>query len=92
MTMFRKKPIVVEAIRFDGSNEKAIEDWMNAFDRGEGNPRMTARRFPEVSWVMIVMEDKIMTLDVGYWLARDERGLFYPCTPGYFAATHELAE
>ena len=84
---YRKKPIVVEAVQFNGSNQK-------------DSP---VRKFcPTAVWELCPLDImptlRIPTLEgemiarVGDWIIKGVRGEFYPCKPDIFAATYEAVD
>lgn len=94
MTKFRKKPVIIEAMQFDGTAASAskICQWANdpkCFDD------------PTVSYIVtdgdsITAEDMIidtlegpMRASVGDWIIRGVAGEFYPCKPDIFAKTYD---
>lgn len=97
MPLFRKKPVVIEAIQYHGvSNLKeALDftgkhpDWDRYFDNME-------------DYINHVKNDgeifKIMTLEgtmkavPGDWIIRGVSGEHYPCKPDIFEATYILVE
>jgi hypothetical protein len=82
---FRKKPVVIDAVQWDGDahtantflGERYSVDWEYA---GQGN----AIRIPTLEGAMVGQ--------VGDWLIKGVKGEFYPCKPDIFAATYELVE
>ena len=82
---FRKKPVVIEAVRFDGTpSASGIIDWVLA---GGG----TARYHDDPAIVIDTMEGS-MRADDGDWIIRGVQGEFYPCKPSIFEATYEPAD
>lgn len=81
MPMFRKKPVVIEAVLWDGDNVKAVMDfmeWRNAsHDDVEGLNIRTLEGMHHAS--------------VGDWIIKGVKGEFYPCKPDIFAATYDPA-
>jgi hypothetical protein len=80
---FRKKPVEIEAIQFDGSKASylAIEQWAGhkAIMLGE-------------DWnVEIATLEGTMTARPGDWIIKGVKGEFYPCKPDIFIATYEAA-
>jgi len=79
---FRKKPVVIEAMQYDGSEEsqRAIVNWTNG--KAEG-------------WVDTEYHLVIRTLEgnhranAGDWIIRGVQGEFYPCKPDIFEETYE---
>lgn len=102
---FRKKPVTVEAMRFDGTPAEAMEvyRWIEENTLGVFEPteRIAGRKpWPE-SGVAIDPSDGrliIATLegghwaDVGDWIIRGVAGEFYPCKPDIFAKTYEKVQ
>jgi hypothetical protein len=87
-TRYRKKPVVIEAMLFDGSAEsgEAVEAWI-----GEaGAFGYASRGREEPYWgVEIRTLEGTMTADPGDYVIRGTKGEFYPCKPGPFANTFE---
>ena len=80
---FRKKPVVIEAIQFNGSNLDEILQWGDANDTC-----MSGTRYG----VTIGTLEGNMTASIGDWVIKGGKGEFYPCKPDIFAATYEVAE
>ena len=87
MAKFRKKPVVIEAIRWDELNLQELKTW--------GAP---VTLMPANSGLIIgTLEDgpnceAIHVADKGDWIIKGVKGEFYPCKPDIFAATYEPAE
>ena len=79
---FRKKPVVIEAIQFDGSYE-SFNDIVNTFGIRSNfiNDRFTIKT---LEGEMIVMKSDFVIKGV-----KDE---FYPCKPDIFEITYEAIE
>jgi len=81
---FRKKPVVIDAMQYDGSNHMALTLWAGEFG-------------VSVDWDISGAQINIHTLegtmlaDKGDWIIRGVKGEFYPCKPDIFAATYEPA-
>lgn len=83
---YRKKPVVIEAIKFDGSSEslKSIDEMMgiiNDLDFTGGSPKIFIRTL-----------EGIMTAIQGDWIIKGVNGEFYPCKPDIFEKTYEVVE
>lgn len=85
---FRKKPVEVEAIQFDGSNFLAVETFTSGRfhdvlpeDRLD-DPDITAEVWDELHSTWVGVKD-------GQWIIRGVQGEFYPCDADVFAATYE---
>ena len=92
---YRKKPVVVDVVKWDGSNLSKIEEFLGkcflgyevlsdtAWQVGKGIP------FTEISIKTI---DSVAKAVNGDYIIKGVRGEFYPCKPDIFEATYELAE
>jgi hypothetical protein len=92
---FRKKPVEIEAMRWDGTADSAaaICWWAN-------EPQETGDPIDE-PWVdyttvgeavremMCHTLEGALNVSVGDWIIRGVQGEFYPCKPDIFAATYE---
>lgn len=82
---FRKKPVVIEAVKWDGSLE-TIE------------PLLVRSSIPSVSQdlgetaLMIQTLEGEMRADVGDWIIKGLKGELYPCKPDIFDATYEAVD
>lgn len=90
MPKFRKKPVEVEAIHYDGTNWDQLRDFLG--EEMWSHLRAVSRTGdgPAAGYIMTL--DGTMTASVGDWIIRDVRGEFYPCRPDAFAATYEAVE
>lgn len=87
-TMFRKKPVVIEAVRFDKTNGGPAAKWCggrNQFEVKASDPTDVAE------WIDIPTLEGVMRANLGDWIIRGVQGEFYPCKPDIFAATYEPA-
>ena len=89
MAHYRKKPVVIEAIQFDGSAESALEIglWTDGTVRVVGQDMPTGR----VNALHVQTLEGNMYADVGDWVIKGVKGEFYPCKPDIFEATYEPA-
>lgn len=89
---FRKKPVVIEAVRFNGLE---TEDMVNTFSE-----------YPE--WLVKALKDDVihykyhgdmcvieslegqMKISPGDYLIQGVNGELYPCKPGIFEKTYEI--
>jgi len=81
MAKYRKKPVVIEAVQFDGTlgSLEGINIPEVSQDLGS-------------STCQIPTLEGVMTAQPGDWIIRGVKGEFYPCKPDIFAATYEPAE
>ncbi len=80
MAKFRKKPVVIEAIQFDGGN---VGEIAAAFEADNLSVAWQGRAL-----IVTTLEGE-MRADVGDWIIRGVRGELYPCKPDIFSATYE---
>lgn len=93
MEKFRKKPVVIEAIKWTGDNLKEVLDFTGRYERFDE----WFKSFGE--YENYVKEDgnifKIFTLEgtmkatVGDWIIKGVQGENYPCKPDIFEQTYE---
>lgn len=91
--IFRKKPVVINAIQWTGSNLREVI----AFTDGPPDVRSSHAGEKWEVYEQIVASDglKIYTLEgkmsasVGDWIIKGVQGEFYPCKPDIFEATYE---
>lgn len=89
MSKWRKKPVVIEAIKWDGENLREIIDFTGL--------HQSAQKWTWEEYVDVVRRDglKIFTLEgkmmasVGDYIIKGVNGEFYPCKPDIFHATYE---
>lgn len=91
MNRYRKKPVVIEAMRFMRENLESIKEF-----GGENIGNYVCARHPSAK-----AELEILTLEDGHdkrvkhiategdWIIKGVKGEFYPCKPDIFAATYE---
>lgn len=85
---FRKKPIVVDAIQFDGKNHKEIYAWVDSFE-GESEILMFDDYYEKIT---IDTLEGSMETHPGDWIIRGVAGEYYPCKPEIFEATYERVQ
>lgn len=78
---FRKKPVVIEAVRFTGRNDaECLAFCPSARDPVDRRPNL----------IIPTLEGE-MLCNVGDWIIKGVNGEFYPCKPDIFAKTYEPA-
>jgi hypothetical protein len=77
---FRKKPVVIDAMQFNGKNFDEIE----AFVGGDASVKG--------SEVIIATLEGAMHASLGDWIIKGVKGEFYPCKPDIFEKTYEAVE
>lgn len=78
MAKYKKKPVVIEAIRFIGSNYEEIREFI-------GQNTLCS----DLSIVISTLEGD-MVAQKGDYIIKGVQGEFYPCKPDIFNATYEV--
>lgn len=75
---WRKKPVVIKAVQYDGDNIDEIKEFVgnNIVEISEG------------VYSIITLEGKMM-ITKGDFVIQGVKGEFYPCKPDIFYATYE---
>lgn len=79
---FRKKPVVIEAVRWEGAITAALAELFGSFDQWYVDGRALAVQTLEGT----------MFVRPGDWIIRGVQGEYYPCKPDIFEATYEPAD
>lgn len=77
---FRKKPVVIEAVQFNGELTS-----IEALHIPEVSQQFGSKT------VQIPTLEGVMTAQPGDWIIKGVKGEFYPCKPDIFEATYERA-
>lgn len=80
MMKYRKKPVVIEAIRYDGTVQEVVD--FVGLHNTEMNHEMTKLYVKTLEGDMLISH--------GDYVIRGVAGEFYPCKPDIFEATYEL--
>lgn len=81
MNQYRKKPVVVEAIQWNGENEVEVSRLMNE--------KTFSVQYPENTITIFTFEGE-MTANLGDWIIKGVKGEFYPVKPDIFKETYDL--
>ena len=84
---FRKKPVVIEAIQFIGSEDSLCE--ILHFMRGMSSALVLRSEHGDI--FIPTLEGK-MRASKGDWIIKGVKGEFYPCKPDIFEQTYEKVE
>ncbi len=88
MAKFRKKPIVIDAMRVPHPTDPLEWGYLAGFmNAGQANWHVA----PNANGVIISTLEGEMYANVGDWIIRGVKGEFYPCKPDIFEATYEEA-
>lgn len=83
---FRKKPVEIEAVKFDGWN------WAECYQFMSDEVLLFPQILEEREYIKIETLEGTMTASRGDWIIKGVNGEFYPCKPDIFAKTYELVE
>ncbi len=78
MPKFRKKPVVIEAVQFNGGNTTEVANFIGGKHSVGTSP----------TYVEIHTLEGIMTASVNDWIIKGVSGEFYPCKPEIFEKTY----
>jgi len=79
---YRKKPVVIEAVQWNGENVSEVLDFMNW---------RNASHDERAGLVIHTLEGNHQATP-GDFIIKGVKGEFYPCKPDIFAATYDPAE
>lgn len=85
MAKFRKKPVVIEAVRWDG--KPPTYDTIQAMESAELDEQVAI--CIDDNTLMISTLEGDMTAQVGDWIIKGIKGELYPCKDDIFLATYE---
>ena len=80
---YRKRPVEVEAIQFDGWNWREVYQFMS------DEPLMFTQDFRKEEYILIDTLEGVMKAKVGDYIIKGVHDEFYPCKPDIFHETYE---
>ena len=88
MTKYRKKPVIIDAVKFKGSSTHIaqIEEWMN----GGNIPVDGGIHTRDIRSFTIPTLEGDHTASPGDYIIKGVKGEFYPCKPDIFEMTYDL--
>ncbi len=88
--LYRKKPVVIEAIQLTEETASAICNWLAScgklFRVGRAEDGI------KVDYIEIPTLEGTMKANMGDYIIRGIKGEFYPCKPDVFEQTYELVK
>lgn len=87
MPKFRKMPVVIEAIQYDGTENSVVE----ILQMKETNSSAKSIRVDAGDLLIHTLEG-VMRADKGDWVIKGVNGELYPCKPDIFDKTYEPVE
>lgn len=82
MAKYRKKPVVIEAVQWNGDNFVEIDNFITVHHE----------TYPQDGIVKIPTLEGVMEATLGDYIIRGIQGEFYPCKPDIFEATYQLVD
>lgn len=91
MPKYRKKPVVVEAVRWTGSNLEEIRNFVGSDLIEECVELFDIKRTLKEMLVDIAIDtlEGTMRVDYGDYIIKGVKGELYPCKPDIFLKTYE---
>ncbi len=86
MAKYRKKPVIINAIKFTG-NYQEVFNWVSQWHDKDEGPRMWAA-YEDTELIIDTLEGE-MRANIGDFIVRGVKGEFYPCKPDIFEQTYE---
>jgi len=84
---YRKKPIVIEAVLWDGSTVSEVTEWISkSIETPSGEAGYSVRVGNEIH---ITTLEGLMIASAGDYIIRGIKGEIYPCKPDIFELTYE---
>ena len=87
MSKYKKKPVVIDAVKFTG----AIDEMQELMDLGMDTVHVSYKD-PKNPTLSINTLEGTMTAQTGDYIIRGVQGEFYPCKPDIFEETYEPIE
>jgi len=89
MDKYRKKPVIIEAVQFDGLNPTEIKDFVGENCEVEIYDNKVT---PPIARIIIHTLEGDMEVSKGDFVIKGVKGEFYPCKPDIFEQTYESVE
>lgn len=80
---YRKRPVEIEAIQFDGWNWREVHQFMR------DEPLAFTDDVRKDEYILIHTLEGVMKAKVGDYIIKGVHGEFYPCKPDIFRETYE---
>ena len=87
---YRKKPVVIDAVKYDMNNPNVIVELMDLAKDKHPNCHLETSFESEV--VIVTTLEGVMVAPKGYYIIKGIKGELYPCEPDIFEATYEPVE
>lgn len=97
MKKYRKKPVEIEAVHWNGKNQREVFDFLTNYKRTDDFMTASGDNFyidhnkVEGGLVIKTLEGEHIA-SIGDYIIKGVQGEFYPCKPDIFEATYERVE
>ena len=100
MAMYRKKPVVIKAVQWDGKNQREMFDFLTNGTKENCALTLEEDTFRidlvnggcQVGNLVIKTLEGEMTANIGDFIIKGVSNEFYPCKPDIFAKTYEVVK
>lgn len=89
--LFRKKPVIIEAVRFNAYTDALPSGHLYKWLENGGCSFALDQTDPGPVHLLIFTLEGWMRADIGDWIIKGVAGEFYPCKPDIFTRTYEEA-
>lgn len=91
MPLFRKKPVVIEAFQFLGSQESArdIQTWVRGLGGNISIDTNLTLAGTDIISLRVHTWEGVMHAEEGDWVIKGVKAEFYPCKPDVFVISYE---
>ncbi len=90
---YRKKPVVIEAIQWNGNNLEEVMKFLNSeFSYAEHHTYHTSKFTYAYDELFINTLEGTMKVSIGDYIIKGINGEYYPCKPDIFEKTYEKVE
>lgn len=94
MSKYVKKPVVVEAVKYNGNNIEEVKEFMKEqldklhFESMDAS-NLEEGKLSMVDFLAIQTLEGVMTVSDGDYIIKGVNGEFYPCKPDIFKKKYE---
>lgn len=92
MAKYRKKPIVVEAVQFNGEMTSELKSFLDNANYTVDLMSVGLTTTQSIPTLKINTLEGVMDAIPGDFIIKGVNGEYYPCKPGIFAKTYEKVE
>ena len=89
---FRKRPVVIDAVQWQGNNLKEIIDFTGRHESAQNWTWDYFEKIVSEKGLKIFTLEGALNASIGDWIIKGVHGEFYPCKPDIFEKTYESVE